>query len=808
MRLTIIEVTADRIVGRLHDSGERVEIPNDDDHVIGAAVELAVADAEVEAAAWHDAILTVHDLKAIRCTVKAVGGADHPRVRLEHPELGKGGLDLDLSRVGLDSWVEAQRAQHEHFLLIDPKGDPAGHWDHDGGLAAIRSEIAARQAQAAEKQQLQAAEGTRTKATHGDVFVNPYTFVPFPGGRCVREEPPGHDRLQPDRLAGVVTVRWRARTPLLLRGRQDDGVARLTTRPDADGQPVPIITGSSLKGAVRSLHETLAGGCLRVVDLDYVPVYREQAVVRSPSWTLGLVTEIDRDGFPVGFELCDKVVWVQATALHRVTGGPRNLRTGTRVDLDAAAVTHDDFKRRDELTDPNGVRRGEGWVVLVTDAGARNPRNPYSCAVGHLSGREGKVSEETWTDYLRAVDGSDDVRRAQQQGRRADKSEELEVRFAGPGGPVVGMRRTAARRLEPGDVLWADVHGVEVRRLSRAAIWRSAGTGPVRRRIQETFAPCTRSDQLCVSCRLFGSADDQGAEDSAGAPQHGYRGHVRVGDALPVGEVSTRRVRLAPMGPPRPGVGQFYLDSPSTKPAMHEAAPPSGHWGSAADGDPPRPLKGRKYYWHADPDVQDPPRYQQRDHQSAEMSSDVELVEPGAVFEAKVRFDNLTPPELGGLLAALDPSLVLLQEAPAGFGEPPEICGRLGGGRPFGLGTVAVDHLGLAVHTAESRYGSAEPPNVAVSDCIDAFTAAVPHDVRQTWPDLAAVLDVGHVNPERVWYPPAATWDRAGTQRFDESFTFFRATSGRFLRHDAQDMVTLANPRELDQYLTIVERGR
>jgi len=52
-----------------------------------------------------------------------------------------------------------------------------------------------------------------------DVFVNPYTFVPFvEPGETFRGEPAGHHRLGTGRFLGEVTVRLRAHSPLLLRG--------------------------------------------------------------------------------------------------------------------------------------------------------------------------------------------------------------------------------------------------------------------------------------------------------------------------------------------------------------------------------------------------------------------------------------------------------------------------------------------------------------------------------------------------------------------------------------------------------------
>ena len=220
----------------------------------------------------------------------------------------------------------------------------------------------------------------------------------------------------------------------------------------------------------------------------------------------------------------------------------------------------------------------------------------------------------------------------------------------------------------------------------------------------------------------------------------------------------------------------------------------------------PRRLKGRKFYWHGDPSSQAVPRFKARTHQSAAMRSTAEVFDPGSNFVATVRFENLDPAELGSLLAALDPARVLTDVAPPGFGEAPRIAGRVGGGKPLGFGTIVVDHLELSVHSAASRYGSEPAPEVDISSFVSSFTASAPASVKATWPDLAAVLDTGHVNPKVIWYPPGRDWTHAGEEAFDRGYQFWKKSAGN-PDHDQLDMVTLPPPRSADQYLDIIEGG-
>ena len=96
-------------------------------------------------------------------------------------------------------------------------------------------------------------------------FVNPYTFVrqaPEP----VRQAPAGHAVMGEGRFCGVIEVTLTAQTPLLIGGfpGQESGEPDVPRRSTVDR--TAIVPGSGLMGAVRSMHEALAGGCLRVLD--------------------------------------------------------------------------------------------------------------------------------------------------------------------------------------------------------------------------------------------------------------------------------------------------------------------------------------------------------------------------------------------------------------------------------------------------------------------------------------------------------------------------------------------------------------
>ena len=651
-------------------------------------------------------------------------------------------------------------------------------------------------------------------------FINPYTFVPFPevDARTFRRAPAGHARMGTGadgtpRLMGRVQVTVTARSPLLVR----DNEKRFPHRrfPGSD-TPVPYVPGSALAGVVRSLHESLAGGCLRGFDDDLLPSYRDIAQMRSAGWTLALVNNTVGER-PSELLLCTEVIRVRADALAEVLGGPDRLVTGSRVDV--VGRPRDTGRGLRVITESYDLAPGNGWVVLVTDANARDRKRPYHCAVGRLPTADSDVLawrdedewnehwSPAWADLLNRIEDTDDMRRA-----RGKKNPNKPLRPTD--GPVteqvyfnerlVGVRHEARRRVFPGQVLWVkpSTHGVDEFALS--TIWRHSGQGPAGDRVPEELRACREVTQLCPTCRVFGSADT-GGSDLARAEQHAYRGHLRFSDARPVGDVGPlERHQLAPLGRPRPGSGQFYLDNdPRRHPARPQRdRPPLREWGSAADRPQWRALRGRKHYWLAGDHYGQRPLFRVTTGTFAgEMAAEGDAVPAGARFAFTVSFENLDTAELGALLCALDPSAVL---DPHGGGE---VGFAVGGGRPFGFGTCTAEVTSLDVHTAASWYGTADRPQVTVADAVAAFTETVDRGVRATWPALAAALHLEHVEQADVWYPPAnplppgdLTADQLASGADGD---FWKRSQGTTFRDRTYPLLALPEVTAADQHLPV-----
>jgi hypothetical protein len=157
-----------------------------------------------------------------------------------------------------------------------------------------------------------------------------------------------------------------------------------------------------------------------------------------------------------------------------------------------------------------------------------------------------------------------------------------------------------------------------------------------------------------------------------------------------------------------------------------------------------------------------------------------EAVLPGARFACTVRFENLTRAEIGGLLAALDPALLLVEQ---GAAKQARYGVAVGGGRPLGFGTCTSGLRDLVVESAASRYLGEDAPGFGARDAVDDFRQQAGEGLPTVWAALTHALRLGRVADRQVWYPPAgplpASRDGAlHPASLSPSFEFWQHTEG------------------------------
>ena len=607
-------------------------------------------------------------------------------------------------------------------------------------------------------------------------FVNPYTFVPLPR-KVVRRQPPGHDP-GPDeareRYVGVLEVTWHIQSPIAIPMEEWGSI----------GGDVRI-PGSSIKGAVRSTHEMLFGGCLRQVDLGYRPTYRQLPNMDAlKDWRMAVVLDDDE------VLLCEeekKRSSVDSETLRQRLGG--KARTGDVIAVNSKNDWKDKperrvaerFQVRDRPADASGYENLAGcYVVLITKEGARHEtatvkgkkvRTKWYWSLGKLTRELATISSQAKNDFSWAM-----------MEARPDGERWIDV-FRGK--TKLGQARGNKHALEPGSVIWVKVLNGEVTAIKLSQFWRERSEECLGNRIPQETRPCDDENlRLCPSCSVFGSADtlnDKADTDERRreGDQRSYAAHVRFGPAVGV-DLQGGEVTLAPLGQPHLGAGLTYLEPKPSAPTPKSRDMRQSRWDS--DGTQKRQLRGRKFYWHSNPERQldhlqhtqgvgdVPGRHLKREHHGAEMCTKAQLV-TGGTFRQTITFDGLDQFGVASLLAALQPGRLL------GDGE---FALHLGRGKPLGLGSVTAEITAARITTVAARYGDkAETP-------LETFVID-PAEVKDRCGDLDAVhegarkvlhLDGLGENWWKVTYPTCEVWQQFGSKEFDESFKFFKDFGG------------------------------
>nr|WP_283251577.1 RAMP superfamily CRISPR-associated protein [Aeromicrobium duanguangcaii] len=586
---------------------------------------------------------------------------------------------------------------------------------------------------------------------------------------------------------GTISVEFTAVSRLLLGSGSGEDFSVAST----GGQQV--IPGPGLKGAIRSFHEAFTGSCLRVIDLDFVPVHRDNLNVADHR-DLVLAEVVQSDDDHLSFRELRDVVWVRDDRFRfPVDGEPAS---GDRVKLQAppGSVVRGRLTSGSATVDPNGDRR-----ILVADSGAKVDR-AMSFATGRITaGDPWPSSAEAIERFVKSLEGSadaklaatrQDVRRRIQRGGTAVET-----------GPVRGRRRVENGTFTVGQPYWVKVANGEVTEIRPSLMWRHLGAHSVEDRLRKndksSLLPCGHDAvwngtlELCPSCQLFGSAgakDDENAETE----QRSYRGHVFVGEATIEGDSSG--LQLAPLGSPSPGAAQFYLDNGEggTTNTVNRSRP-LAEWGSSADSGKPRGLLGRKFYWAVESRPGEADRAQRRGvaDDPTRVARDVQVFSPGTQLTTRIQFVNVTPAQLAELLVSIKPAL-----------KWEGTVLRIGGGKPFGFGSVTAA-VGVTFWKGKGRYLGDEPSRIEDGEAAEWVKSNLDLDEKAWWPDLKRVsAQDPELGDAPVWYPSDGN-GQPGTSAFDSGFGFWKRSAGHppSARIQNSELISLPEATDQDQEL-------
>ncbi|MCR4646753.1 MAG: hypothetical protein K5695_15315 [Oscillospiraceae bacterium] len=462
----------------------------------------------------------------------------------------------------------------------------------------------------------------------GMSFINPYTFAAL-GGDVVRQERRYGD------LTGKISCLLSVKTPLALpdtEHMQEDGIKHKSF-PFFRLNGEPAIPGSQLRGAVRSVFETLSNSCLSVNNNNILS--SRHTAPRRP----GILQK--KDG-----------VWhLYQAEMERIT---YDLKPGK--DEVIRKWKNPNLARKFHL-DPNDV------FTYVFTKGAEVPCKRLDAAV---------------SDYLANIDiykenaGNDKI--------AAKLIEQLTIKKTDPEGKLYPLFYETVK-----DGLGNSNIYLCPSQLGRTVYAKKLDD------LLGTHRSCSkRSDgQLCPACALFGTLT-QSKEIAA------FAGQLRFTDASAVSgtvRMTPSLVTLKELASPKTTSVEFY----TVRPKDPKTGQPALYWTyesmtSGYDRKTNAPyrklvdvaLNGRKFYFHA-------PELKETDYSTKDRTkrnSSMELCQPGAQFRFEIYFERITPEQLHALVWAL----TLGENTPD---SPMQY--KLGHGKPLGLGDVkiTVEEIGI-----------------------------------------------------------------------------------------------------------------
>ena len=668
-------------------------------------------------------------------------------------------------------------------------------------------------------------------------FVNPYTFLPLPSH--IKREPPQHhsgSSKQP-LFSGSFQVEWTLKTPLLLPVKaEEEGWLELIN----DKRGIVEIPGSSIKGAMRSLHEAAFFGCLSVIDEDFTPVYREAVSGRNRStrnsgWRVGIVTEVDEEHRPVKIAVTSEdPIWVAANTMRQLyqehnVDGIDVPKTGDIIRFSDPQIR--DRRFRNEIVElpqtasfrhhGNGVLKGldrTDYVVVVTDGGARGNRHDWywCCAPLKRTCQELSLTDKAWNNFQMKVEGSEDARRI--ANGEFEKVRHTPVKR---GDECMGERLMQSGEFAKGDAIWVKAQGNGNERkivdLSYSVFWRRiavSGDQPLKLGdLLGELSPCDPAGEegVCFSCSLFGKI---GKDHEKYNEAQSYAGHVRFGGLRPANEqlaegfVISEEQNVKPLLSPRPGNGQFYLKNQHTldganRPTNEQAknGEISSHWDGPNRGKDGPKLAGRKFYWNHDPmrEIASHPFFKASGSGTGTLGNDLrKIVLPETddghptKFVSRVSFDQVTLPQLVSLYYLLN---IGSGQKIFGVKIPADAVLRLGGGKPLGFGAIKPQVVACNFAKTTDRYSANDEDerNYSPKKIQELFEGSVEQlrkrilvegSKAKNFEDnlrlLGRVMSLSGLGDDSkfVTYPPNAAWSQYATEKFHETYAFFTATRG------------------------------
>lgn len=484
-------------------------------------------------------------------------------------------------------------------------------------------------------------------------FLNPYNFVRYlpPGresdepaikllGRC---HPPPHDRFIG--LTGEIECELEAATPIFISDSEsvkgdEHKSYRFFRLINEDGKEDFAIPSTSLRGMLRGVFEAATNSCFSVFEGGLLGK-REipERYDRNLPLNAGRIKKIP--------ESEDKPGIVKSMTHYRVphTKFPQyKNKHGMNGNTVLVKIVNE---RVIDVKDEGDSEYTKGYLKTSDKGipGRTQKRNEY-VFVADESSQDFKLSYETYQNYVISNRNN---------------------------------RHEHTKNPEPGDTIWfrADKEK-KVKEFGYAQIYRKPFKKSIGDLLPERLHPCSDYENLCPVCRVFGWVHQNPPKDAE--KKVAYAGRVRISHAEIIENDGTlSELPLAILSAPKPTTTSFYL-------LKNGRADFNVFYG--ADG---AELRGRKFYIHQEKTEEQ--EYERTDNVKDKQNRTIrDALNPGAKFNFAIRFESLSPVELGALLWSIE-----MEEG---------MYHKLGLAKPLGFGSIKISINTINIFNFKERYSS------------------------------------------------------------------------------------------------------
>lgn len=470
-------------------------------------------------------------------------------------------------------------------------------------------------------------------------IINPYTFIPLQKRTRVQRASASDGE---ERYTGVIRCSLTTMTELIIPAEKVDMTQPGVATPFFKIGDAPVIPGSSLRGPIRSVYETLTNSCMRVNGgklhsaggrkLPGILCWENESYVLYKALRYRVTNTRMANGWRTG-------------QVAHITSGPEPKGKGFMAS-EGVVLSMSRVQSNDTV---------EGLFLRVNQMDGKTANKPSvfvrgNRIVGSIDGSFVKCLEETVCEYVancedQNLPGDGDIAR--------DYKTCLDQLLKHKNGAALPVWYSY-EKLSDGTYAYAFAPS----QLSRSVYPKT----PVDFVRDLSLQACTSTGSVCPACELFGFvSQDKDGDCKAGK--------VRFSDAWPKGIVEFKKITIPALLGPHTSAFEFYL--------RNEQSPQSFTPLSAGTT-----LSGRKMYWHSTSGAQKP---EQEFEEGKKINNPlVECVKRGAKFEFDVYFDEVSKQQLNELVYVL--TLGDYWESDANSLH----CHKIGHGKPIGAGSVHI----------------------------------------------------------------------------------------------------------------------